>query len=43
MPQIDHIYWFRNEQLITDPNIDIKIQIINDQCSESIINIVVCH
>lgn len=41
MPQVERIYWLRNEQLIIDENIQIKIQILNDQCSESILNIIV--
>ncbi|CAF1293113.1 unnamed protein product [Rotaria sordida] len=40
IPQADHIYWFRHDQQITDVNIHIKKQIINDQCSESIMEIV---
>jgi hypothetical protein len=38
-----HIYWLRDNQKIEDVNIDIKTQIMNDECSESIMKIVVCH
>ncbi|CAF4261888.1 unnamed protein product [Rotaria socialis] len=40
MPQVDHIYWLRQDQQIKDVNIYIKKQIINDQCSESIMKII---
>ncbi|CAF4205564.1 unnamed protein product, partial [Rotaria magnacalcarata] len=40
MPQVDHIYWLRQDQQIKDANIYIKKQTINDQCSESIMKII---
>ncbi|CAF2629613.1 unnamed protein product [Rotaria sp. Silwood2] len=40
IPQADHIYWLRHDKQIIDVNIHIKKQIINDQCSESIMEIV---
>ncbi len=43
IPQVDQIYWFRDNQQIIDENIDMKIEILNDQCSESIMNILVGH
>ncbi|CAF3688586.1 unnamed protein product [Adineta steineri] len=40
IPQVNHIYWFRENQQIIDINIDIKTQIIDDQCSESLMKII---
>jgi len=40
IPAVDHIYWLRNEHQLTDVNIQNKNHITNDQCSESILEIV---
>jgi hypothetical protein len=43
IPQVIQINWFRHDQIISDVNILIKSQTIDDyQCSESIMEIVVC-
>ena len=41
VPQVEQIYWLRDEQQITDENIHIKMEIINDQCSQSTLDIMV--
>lgn len=42
IPQADQIYWLRHNEKINDLNVNIKTQITSDQCSESILEIVVC-
>ena len=42
VPTVDTVHWLRNEQAIIDANILIKSRILNEQCSESIMEILVC-
>ncbi|UJR16542.1 hypothetical protein I4U23_003442 [Adineta vaga] len=39
IPQVEHISWLRDNQVILDMNIDVKIHTIDDQCSESLMKI----
>ncbi len=44
IPEVTQINWLRHDQIIMDVNILIKTQIIDlHQCSESIMEIVVCY